>query len=338
MFRARNKCTQNQQTPSDNQVRKQAVEQISRRNACAIAASSVALILASADSPHSIVGLSRQMIELRKWMLQAEVDILDLLRAMDNFDRMETLFEMFDKDDSGEVSLDELERALKKVDFHQALHDCIAQALTNFDSRNGQMEFNEFSNFVDDLKEAVDWSFEEVTEFLAIHVGFADGAVLLDEGVDMLLGSSSLLLGDDFSSAVMEVRLIYLFQMFDPLGKGLVEFEDVVKSLYGLTREMDQVTREVLMMCSSERRELSYDRFSQFMYDVVSAGGYDFDTIANGMTLSMFKQDVSRKDLGQLFHGMVSGEAYVESAETKDIEVDDPVVVGRADRYERRIE
>ncbi len=314
-------------------MRKQAVKQIARRNACAISASSAATQLASADAPSNIVGLSRQMIELRKWTLQTEVEILELLRSMDNFDRLETLFEMFDKDDSGEVSLTELETALKKVDFHQALHDCIFKALKNFDSRSGQMEFKEFANFVDDFKEAVAWSFEEVTEFLAIHIGFAGGAVLLDEGVDMLLGSSSVSLCDDFNMAVMEVRLIYLFQMFDPLGKGSVDFEEVVKSLYGLTSDMDQITREVLMMCSSDRRrELSYDKFSQFICDVVSAGGYNFDTIANGMTLSICREDFSRSDLGQLFHGMISNETEDPVSETKESEIDDPVVAGKIHR------
>jgi hypothetical protein len=85
-----------------------------------------------------------------------------------------------------------------------------------------------------------------------------------------------------------------------------VSFEAVVKSLFHVTRKMDEIPRKALLMCTdagSTNRVLDYTQFSSLLLNVVAAGSLNFHEVVNSMTLTFCKDDVSRTDLSELFVG-----------------------------------
>ena len=85
-----------------------------------------------------------------------------------------------------------------------------------------------------------------------------------------------------------------------------VSFEAVVKSLFHVTRKMDEIPRMALLMCTdagSNNRVLDYTQFSSLLLNVVAAGNLNFHEVVNSMTLTFCKDDVSRTDLSELFVG-----------------------------------
>jgi hypothetical protein len=51
-----------------------------------------------------------------------------------------------------------------------------------------------------------------------------------------------------YNDAVMEVRMLLLFQVLANQEMGLVRFEDVVKSLINTTKDMDETPRQALLL------------------------------------------------------------------------------------------
>lgn len=83
-----------------------------------------------------------------------------------------------------------------------------------------------------------------------------------------------------------------------------VPFEIVVKSLYHVTQKMDEKLKQALLMCTDNdevERILDYAQFSSLLLSIVTAGSLDFHDVANSMTLSYCKNDVSRTDLTEFF-------------------------------------
>jgi hypothetical protein len=121
-------------------------------------------------------------------------------------------------------------------------------------------------------------------------------------------------------------------------NKDTVSFEVVVKSLYHVTQKMDEIPRKALLMCTDggEERVLDYPQFSSLLLNVVAAGSLNFHEVANSMTLTFCKDDVSRTDLTDLFVGNDMYRAAVETPDngisTNQSEVVDALQYGRMSR------
>ena len=83
-----------------------------------------------------------------------------------------------------------------------------------------------------------------------------------------------------------------------------VNLETMVKSLYHITKQMDENTRTALLYCSQDNEEdrvMDYTRFSSLLLNIVAAGGLNFHDVANSMTLSFCKGDVTQAELMDIF-------------------------------------
>lgn len=99
--------------------------------------------------------------------------------------------------------------------------------------------------------------------------------------------------------------MLLLFQVLDYDQKQEVRFEDFVKSLVFIAKEMDKIPRQALLMCDSRSAErmLDYDSFSELLLNVVAAGNFVFHEVANSMTLAICKNTATKNDLAALFLG-----------------------------------
>jgi Ca2+-binding EF-hand superfamily protein len=139
-------------------------------------------------------------------------------------------------------------------------------------------------------------------------VAFDDhGTSVLDAGIAALIHDASEALSNPqkYNDAAMEVRMLLLFQVLANQETGLARFEDVVKSLFNATKDMDETPRQALLMCDyrSAERTLDYDQFSELLLNVIMAGNLIFDEVANSMTLALSKQGGTKVELGALFLG-----------------------------------
>ena len=141
-------------------------------------------------------------------------------------------------------------------------------------------------------------------------------------------------------SRLLEDALTYFSFQFQMMAgnKDTVSFEVVVKSLYHVTQKMDEIPRKALLMCTDggEERVLDYPQFSSLLLNVVAAGSLNFHEVANSMTLTFCKDDVSRTDLTDLFVGNDMYRAAVETPDngisTNQSEVVDALQYGRMSR------
>lgn len=169
---------------------------------------------------------------------------------------------------------------------------------------DGNMDIHEFADFVEDLVHSLRCNFEDLAQFLTLRVAFAEsGSAILDDAIVALVQDSTNEVPsvENFNDAVVEVRMMLLFQMMDWKGSGTIMFEDVVKSLFHVTVKMDEIPRKTLLMCDDNTRKLDYSQYMSLILNVVAAGSLNFHDVANSMTLSVCKNDVTRTDLSDLF-------------------------------------
>lgn len=313
-------------TDGGENPRLEASKHLAIRHASAVAAASIEKKLASTTSTNETVRLTRHLTELQRCSLQSELGFLDVLGKMTNEQMLQTLFELFDTDGSGTVSAQEMARCLKKMDTGKSFSESLDAAVLSihaFDTDNdGAMDIQEFADFVEDLVHSLQCSFQDLAQFLTLRVAFADsGSSVLDEAIVALVQDStdSATSVENFNDAVVEVRMMLLFQMIDWNGREEVVFESVVKSLFHVTKHMDEIPRKALLMVSessdTEHRVLDYQQFSSLLLNVVAAGSLNFHDVANSMTLAYCKDDVTTVDMSDLF---VSDETYQKALEQSD--------------------
>ena len=312
---------------SEEALRAEASKHLAIRHSTAVAAASIEKKLASTSSTNETVRLTRQLTELQRCSLQSELGFLDNLIKMTNEQKLQALFVLFDTDGSGSVSPQEMARCLKKMDSGKSFSESLDAAVLSIDAfdadNDGVMDIQEFADFVEELVNSLQCNFQDLAQFLTLRVAFADsGSSVLDEAIVALVKDStdSVTSVEDFNDAVVEVRMMLLFQMMDWQSRGEVSFESVVKSLFNVTKHMDEIPRKALLMCAEgpegDQRMLDYPQFSSLLLNVVAAGSLNFHDVANSMTLAFCKDDVTTVDMSDLF---VSESTYHKAVEQNDI-------------------
>jgi Ca2+-binding EF-hand superfamily protein len=99
--------------------------------------------------------------------------------------------------------------------------------------------------------------------------------------------------------------MLLLFQVLDYDQTQLIRFEDFVKSLVNVAKDMDEIPRQALLMCDSRsaNRLLDYDQFSELLLNVVAAGGFDSHEVFNSMTMAICKDTGTKSEMAALFLG-----------------------------------
>jgi Ca2+-binding EF-hand superfamily protein len=310
------------------------------RHAAAVASASIEKMLGTAEHTSEMVHLQRQLIEFQMCLHASELAFLDVLVRMSDDLKLAIIFELFDDDCSGEISVEEFALCLQKMDksktFNESLHAAILSR-TAFDvNEDGMLDLPEFGLFLTDLVVALECPFNDLAQLMAMRVAFDDhGTSVLDAGIVALVQDASEALSNPqkYNDAVMEVRMLLLFQVLANQDTGLARFEDVVKSLVNATKDMDETPRQALLMCDhrSAERTLDYDQFSELLLNVVMAGNLVFHEVANSMTFALSKQGGTKIELGALFLGdeMLKISSNENKSEQPEGNITDSVEYGR---------
>lgn len=252
-----------------------ASKQLTFRRAALVAATSIERkVVASADV-RDTVDYNLELIELQIACMNAELKFLDALLAMNRASKELTLFKLFDRDGNGQVDLHELAAGFQKMDptkAHAGNVEDAYKSICKADMNNdGLLDYNDFLGFLEDFREAMDATFDQLCQLLVLFLCLKDdGKAILKENLEIVRHQmehkdplEAAHHWDQFDDEISEVRTALLFQMIDYQGFGKVQFQEVVERLFFVTKGMDVQTRKAMFMLDEDDpRELDFYQFS----------------------------------------------------------------------------
>lgn len=303
--------------------RRQASRHLALRRAVNVAAASTSSKMKqfesdnndAASSVSTFVLHARAKIELDASLLEAELNFQDRLREMDHEDRVDTLFELFDKDGNQLVSITETKdfilNRMKAMKATKESIPAVKDLIDRYERIDDYFDRETFGSLMVEMQHAFECSnFLEFCHLMAQKVAFNEDARRII--ADSLQGNLRTPFHQDctksaalsqFSDVVVEARMILLFSMLDSERNGIVSLSEVVKHLFRLSMGMDSVKRQALLAYDKgDLRTLNHHEFSEFMLNVLAIvpDGISFHDLADAVTLSVTRDNVSEEDLKEL--------------------------------------
>mmetsp|Transcript_26248 Transcript_26248/g.39733 ORF Transcript_26248/g.39733 Transcript_26248/m.39733 type:complete len:325 (-) Transcript_26248:321-1295(-) len=289
------------------------------RDAAAVAITSIEKKLTAISTAHETVHLTHQLTELQGYSLASKLGFLEALRKMDPDEKLQTVFTLFDKNGDGSVDRNELAQSLKKLDQRKFSQHFDAGIQFVREGKGDTMDLQGFAGLLDYLALQFDCNLDDLAQFMTLRVALRDsGSAVLDDAIIELVQNASNTVPsvEEFNDAVVEVRMMLLFQMMAAGGEN-VSFEIVVKSLYNITEAMGEIPRKALLGCvdhGGEDQVLDYPQFSSLLLNVVAAGGLNFHDVANSMTHTFCRENFVQNDM-RGFHRSFSYQASSSSSQ-----------------------
>lgn len=265
--------------------------------------------------------------------IQAQLDLIDELAGMSEEEKMDLLFSLIDADGDGTVDSDELAAALRKRNGELSFMDSMERAVDmvkHFDmDRDGRLDPDEFSNFIEAMVQELDIEFNEFAEFLVLQILFKDSK---EDGKDSVGQSEANSVfsrakeKEDLSAMISDKRMRELFKLFDRDGSRELLFWDVATSLYPVTLEMDEAVQKamglLLMMDKDDKRRLDYDGFARLIMAIVAAADSSFDNVADDLMIAVTRNDsISPEDLETIVVSKESKRIAREMAKESNIKI-----------------
>lgn len=306
---------------------KEAARKVTERKASTIAAQSQRKKAAEASSANDFVKFSRAVLEFQMLALQAQLDMLNALAKMSDEDKLTTLFDLLDTDESGQIDARELADGLRRIDedlaFRESLEGAV-NAVAKFDTdADASLDKDEFKSFLDSLLSAMGCSFHDLAEIIIMQVVFSEsGNDILEDAVGEIAKpeiDETVKSVEEYNNALVDKRMVTLFKLFDVNGDGEVDFKEVALGLFRITEDMEDSTKAavsaLLMFDDEQKRTLDYPQFTKLILNIVAAspGDVKFEDVADSMTLAACQPtEITEEDMATLFLGDEMYKAVVE--------------------------
>jgi Ca2+-binding EF-hand superfamily protein len=307
--------------------RRQASRQLSIRRAVNVASASNAAKLKSSNVPSIYVRYARAKLDLDLSLLNSELSFLDCLRLMDHDDRIDTLFELFDNEGNQLVDIKST-----KLIILERMNDPTATTTRKFKIEVEKLfgRYERFDDYFDrptfaslmvEMQNILKCSnFLVFCTLIAQKVAFnEDTRKILEDAVQGnvqkdMRDKNEVKSLDQFSDAIIGARISLIFSMLDSESTGIVCFTDIAKHLFHFSESLDSIKRQILLTCDkNDTRTLNYNEFAEFMLNIAAIvpEGINFHDLADAVTLSFAKDDVSDEDLEEL---MMNHDELMEKA------------------------
>ena len=244
------------------------------------------------------VKYTRATLDLTIMTLLAEREMLDELSEMPDDEKLETLFELLDKDGDGLVDATELADGLRKirgdVNFEESLLLAIDRIATFDKQGTGKLNPTDFKAMAETLSETLGTDFHQVSEMMLMAILFSKtgnsfeenlaGAMLTQEVTDVVKKE------EESRKILVDQRMRALFALFDTDGSGTVDFKEVVMGMYRLSEDLEDSSKAamvaLLMFDDDHCRSLTYEQFARFIINIIAASPDHivFDDVADAMT------------------------------------------------------
>lgn len=317
--------------PPTSSKRSSLAKSAAKHNAYNVAAAYETEKARSASSPSAYSQLSKASIKLQMMVLELRLKLLEELETMSDEEKLQSLFELLDKDRSGSISATELADGLRKV-AHVDFEDSIALAMkrvAQFDADgDGMLKFSEFETYVVTICESLGSTFHEFSELVIISIVFNDG-----KGNDEVENAISALFEEDITAAIqdeekldkvmMDERMVALFHMFDLDMTGTVSFQEVAMGVYKITHDLDSAATAavgaLLMFDADGDQKLDYKEFTKFILQLVAATGIAYDDAIFTITEAAAREDtdITPEQLSEILSKMTV-EVGIEEEEQEE--------------------
>ena len=320
--------------------RLEAARVLSMRRAASVALFSIKAKLFNCNSPSEFVKLTKQANEFEVFVLTSESAFWVQFDRMEKQEQSRTVFELFDRDCDGGVNIEELTMGLTKLNIYNHNHnqflteavDLAFLMTQQYDKESDNcMNCVAFFLFLEQLHSKLNGTFEQVCELIVAKTCFREsGREILMEALHHLLADTEANSPDYLHEAISEVRLLLLFDLFQPDAGGTIEFKEVVKHLLRHSSVMDNLQTEVLhMLHQGIKRRVDYGQFAELMYNMATAfPNINVTDLSDSMTLSIIRVD---HDMQGLFLNV----GVFEEAKSMKLKIStttDTALQGRLDR------
>jgi Ca2+-binding EF-hand superfamily protein len=142
----------------------------------------------------------------------------------------------------------------------------------------------------------MDATFHEFSEFLIMQMLFSEGNDTAEELAGAIVApviEEEVKTRGEFYNALVDKRMIALFQLFDLDHDGQVDFVEVALGLHKLTDDIEGSTvaavEILLTFDTDESRRLDYVQFAKLLMNIAASSDKKFEDIADALTLQMCK-------------------------------------------------
>jgi len=283
------------------------------RRASTFARQSICSVQKKPCSPSEYIKVRRSSIELQILQLQLELDLLDSMTEMSVDDKLQTTFSLIDIDDDKKIDVDELGDGLRTIQgeldssFGDTLRDSVKTVVSYDKNGDGQLDMEEFKEFIDNLAKKSSSTFEETLE-MSMFALFLDNAER--PKIPSSVKSRSILKviakeeQEENEKLRTNTRMRILFDVFDVDGDSNIDFTEFVLGIYKVTDSMSGTSKAameaMLMFDQDDIRSLSFEGFVKVIINLceASADGMDLDDVLDVMTSSIIlSRDKSSEDV-----------------------------------------
>jgi Ca2+-binding EF-hand superfamily protein len=245
--------------------------------------------------------------------MQAQLMILNSLAERSDDDKLKMLFGILDKDGDGFIDAVELSDGIRKHRDSFSFADSLDRAMDMvavFDTdHNAMLNISEFEKYIETMLEEMGATFHEFSEFIIMQMLLSEGNDAAEEVAGAIVApvvDEEVKARGEFYNALVDKRMIALFQLFDLDHDGQVDFVEVALGLHNLTEDMEGSTAAavgiLLTFDEDELRSLDYVQFLKIIMNIAASPDEKFEDIADTLTLQMCKgvQVITAKDLASL--------------------------------------
>jgi Ca2+-binding EF-hand superfamily protein len=236
---------------------------------------------------------TRETLKLKMVEIQAQLDLINDLAAMEDEAKLDLLFSLIDGDGDGTVDAKELAGALRKRKKDLSFQDSIEHAIemvATFDS-DGDAKLNiaEFRECINVMLKELTVSLGEFSEFLVMQIIFAESADTQSDDEEHAITDidKEVKAREELFDMLSHERMEELFHLFDKDGSGELTFKEVAIGLYQITRNVEESTRTamnlLLMMDKNDSRTLHYDQFGRLIMAIVATANSTFEEVADDL-------------------------------------------------------
>lgn len=294
------------------------------------------------SSVSQFVAETKKNLELQLAAIQAQLKMVSEFATMGVEEKMDLLYNLLDKDQSGTIDAKELADGLRKrndgLTFSDAIQKSIEMIAIYDEDGDAELDREEFRHFVERMVSELNATIDEFCEFLVYQILFSDKEEEAADGVDKNQLKDEVRERGQLLDALSDPRMMSLFVLFDRDGDSAVSFKEVACGLYHLTKSMEEsakaTTGLLLMMDKDDKRKLVYEQFAKLILAIAAAAHTTFDEVADDLTLAMTAEGADQMDPGVLKALTIADHEYAlardaERAEKEQKKVLDALSYGR---------
>lgn len=203
------------------------------------------------------------------------------------------LFNLWDLDGDGVISFSELAEGLRAFPYMGSEGDAAKaafDAMLEFDADgNRELDREEFERFLIKLAEGIGGDFDSVAELMVLQASFGIEPEGADATLEALDPAQAVARREGLArkAAIVDQRMVHLYQLFDSDGDGTISFSEVAKGLALFAPGADPTeaaaaaAEAMAEFDMDSTRTLDYKEFCDFVLSFVKTGGLVFTEVAD---------------------------------------------------------